>query len=163
MDVLVDYNNLPRIVLNQGPKLIVERIMAVLGTHVADEKRVNVRLYDGWYQNQDLTRRAQAVSVEVAANFPATHIVPDVTTTNKKVLVNVEMAYSLKIDPVAPIWHTYRMKAAPRNLSCADPIASGCTFSPCELLSTHLFFRDHKCPNVGCTVSPVNLINRGEQ
>ena len=162
MDVLVDYNNLPRAVLMRGPRLVIDRIVTTLAPHLTDMGRVNVRLYDGWYQEQGLTRRAQDVSAEVSVNFPTTQVVLDGSAT-KKVLVNVEVAYSMMIDPASPMWHTYRMKSAPRNLSCVDPAAAGCSVTPCDLAYTHQFFRDKKCPNAGCSMSPTNMINRGEQ
>ena len=139
--MLIDYNNLTRCDLGKGPKFVVEKLLAGLGySHLADVSRVNVRLYDGWYQERNLTQRAQDVSAAIKANFPGVHTATDGSAT-KKLLVNVEMAYSLKIDPGTDIWNTYRMRNSPRGLSCADPVIVGCTVTPCQLLNTHLFFK----------------------
>jgi hypothetical protein len=137
MDVLVDYNNLTRSDLTKGPKFVVERVLAALShSYLFPATRVNVRLYDGWYQEHSLTKRAQDVSAQVKADFPGTHTVTDGVAT-KRLVVHVEMAYSLKIDPGTDILHTYRMRNSPRGLSCANPVTVGCTASPCELLRDH--------------------------
>jgi hypothetical protein len=163
MEVLVDYNNLRRQDLVKGPKLIIDKVLGALSiAHLTGVARVNFRLYDGWYQDQFLTRRAQDVSTEVLANYPSTYTVTE-SGTSRKIVVTVELAYSLKSDPGTHVWHTYRMRTAPRNLSCADPAVIGCAITPCDLSSMYLFFRDKKCPNSACRMEPQNLINRGEQ
>lgn len=163
MEILVDYNNLTRPDLKKGTRFVVEKVLVALGfRYLEAASRVNIRLYDGWYQEKNLTRRAQDVSAEIKAHFPGVHTVTDGVAT-KKVVVNVEMAYSLKIDPGTDIWHTYRMRNAPRGLSCANPVMVGCPVTPCQLLNTHLFFKENKCPEAVCTIEPKQLINRGEQ
>jgi hypothetical protein len=163
VEMLIDYNNLTRPDLAKGPKYVIEKVLAALGHHyLASVSRTSIRLYDGWFQENILTPRAQSVSAEIKAHFPGMHATTDGTTT-KKLIVNVEMAYSLKIDPGANIWNTYRMRNSPRGLSCADPVNVGCKVTPCQLLNTHLFFKGSKCPDAGCTIEPRQLINRGEQ
>src|SRR5260370_30270728 len=135
--MLIDYNNLTRSDLGKGPKFVVEKVLAAVGySHLAGVSRVNVRLYDGWYQEKDLTKRAQDVSAAIKADFPGTHIATDGSAI-KKLVINVEMAYSLKIDPGTDIWHTYRKRNSPRGLYCADPVNVGCAVIPCQLLNTH--------------------------
>lgn len=161
--MLIDYNNLIRSDLRKGPTFVVEKVLTALGySHLAGVPRVNVRLYDGWFQEKNLTQRAQDVSAEIKANFPGVHAATDGLAT-KKLVVNAEMAYSLKIDPGTDIWHTYRMRNSPRGLSCADPMIVGCTMTPCQLSNTHLFFKSNKCPEAACAIEPKQLINRGEQ
>jgi len=163
VEILIDYNNLTRPDLGKGPKFVVEKVLAALGfSQLAGVSRVNIRLYDGWYQARNLTVRAQDVSATIKAHFPGIHTVTDGAVT-KKLVINVEMAYSLKIDPGTDIWDTYRMKSAPRGLSCADPVSVGCVVTPCQLLNTHMFFKANKCPETACAIEPKHLLNRGEQ
>jgi hypothetical protein len=163
MDILVDYSNLPRADRSKGPTFVVDRIIAALGlAHLAAYSRVSFRLYDGWYENNTPTRRAQDVSAAILKDFPAPRTVTDGSTT-KTLVVNVELAYSLRIDPSNHLWHTHRLKGTPWSLSCAHPTAVGCTTTPCELLSTHVFLSTKKCPGATCTMTPANLISRSEQ
>lgn len=163
MEILIDYNNLTRPDLGKGPKFIVDKVLAALGhRHLENTSRANIRLYDGWYQEHHLTQRAQNVSTAIMANFPGVHTINHGSAT-KKLMVNVEMAYSLKIDPGTDIWHTYRMRNSPRGLSCGDPAKAGCTMTPCLLLNTYLFFKENRCPQTACAIEPKHMINRGEQ
>jgi hypothetical protein len=102
------------------------------------------------------------VSAQVLTDFPATRTLTEAGNKHTFV-VNVELAYSLKIDPLNHIWHTFRLKGSPWSLSCAHPTSAGCTLSLCDLVATHEFFSNKKCPNPACTVKPVNLISRSEQ
>ena len=163
MDILVDYSNVRPTDRGGGPTFVVDKIIAALGiAHLAAYSRVSFRLYDGWYENNTLTRKAQDVSAEILKDFPAPRTLSDGATT-KTLIVNVELAYSLKIDSSNHLWHTYRIRGTPWSLSCAHPTAAGCTVTPCELLSTHAFLSTKKCPNASCMITPANLINRTEQ
>lgn len=163
MDVLVDYNNLSRTDLAKGATFVVEKVLTALGhAHLASATRIHVRLYDGWYQGNALTPRAQAVSAQLQADFQRTFTASDGAAT-VRVVVTAELAFALKIDPGTDIQHTYRLRAAPRGLSCADPVAAGCALSPCALATTHQFFSARKCPAPTCAIEPKHLINRGEQ
>jgi uncharacterized LabA/DUF88 family protein len=163
MEVLVDYSNLRHAERAKGPTYVIDRVVTALGLpHLGPYSRVTFRLYDGWYENQTLTRRAQDASAEILRDFPLTKTLTDGLST-KAIVVNAELAYSLKIDPGTHLWHTFRLKGAPWNLSCAHPAAVGCTTSPCDLAFTHSFFLNNKCPNVLCKLTPSNLIARSEQ
>lgn len=163
MDILVDYSNVRPADRSRGPTFVVDKIIAALGlVLLAPYSRIAIRFYDGWYENNTLTRRAQEVSAALLKDFPAPRTITDGSAT-KTLVVNVELAYSLKIDPSNHLWHTYRPKGTPRSLSCGHPTAAGCTVTPCELLSTHTFLSTKKCPAATCTITPENLISRSEQ
>src|SRR5688572_11461378 len=99
MEVLVDYSNVSSSDRTKGVLFVVDKIVAALGyPHLGDKSRLGVRLYDGWYQNNSLTRRAQQVSTDVLASFPKTYTITDRVNT-KTLIVTVELAYSLKIEP----------------------------------------------------------------
>jgi uncharacterized LabA/DUF88 family protein len=142
---------------------VIDKVLAALGfVYLRTLPRINFRLYDGWYLNRTPTRLAQQVSTEILANFPLTRTLTDGTNTTT-VVVNAELAYSMKIDSVTHLWHTYRQRGYPVGLSCLSPIRAGCTRSPCQLIDTHSFFTHDVCPSPGCTLGPIDLITRNEQ
>ena len=63
MDVLVDYYNIPEQERRKGVPYVVDRIMATMvPNHVDDRhRRVDIRLYGGWYEERSLTRDAQQI------------------------------------------------------------------------------------------------------
>jgi hypothetical protein len=163
MEVLVDYNNLPRLDRSRGLIYVVDKIITSLGfAHLQSETRLSFRLYDGWYINRTPTRRAQAVSAELLSHFPVTRTVSDGAKT-VTIIVNVELAYSLKIDPANHLWHTFRLRGYPRDLACHHPPSIGCTESACPLLPMHSLLTAQKCPSPGCGVIPDQLLYKNEQ
>lgn len=163
MEVLVDYSNLSRGDRSRGPTFVIDKVIAALGYPLLHgQSRIQFRLYDGWYDNRTPTRRAQSVSAEILANFPSTRTLTD-GRNSATLVVNAELAYSLKVDPSTHLWHTFRLRGVPKDLSCRDPVAVGCTVNPCMLLTTHSFFSSQVCPSPGCTMTPIDLIRRSEQ
>lgn len=163
MEVFVDYNNVPRADRNRGLVYVVDKAIGALGfAHLQAETRMLFRLYDGWYLNRTPTRHAQAVSAELLANFPLTRTVSDGTTTTT-IIVNAELAYSLKIDPATHLWHTFRQRGYPSGLGCHHPPAVGCTAPVCSLLPMHTLFRTQRCPLSGCGIFPDQLVYKNEQ
>lgn len=77
MDVLVDYYNIPEQERRKGVPYVVDRIMATMvPNHVDDRhRRVDIRLYGGWYEERSLTRDAQQIERALSAQygFPWTH------------------------------------------------------------------------------------------
>jgi len=163
MELFVDYNNLPRADLGRGLVYVVDRILSVLGyLHLHTHTRVHFRLYDGWYSNRTPTRRAQAISTELLANFPLTRTFSDGTNTTT-LIVNAELAYSLKIDPSHHLWHTFRQRSFPRDLGCHHPTSVGCTAPTCVLSPMHTLIATGRCPSAGCGLIPDQMLHRNEQ
>src|SRR5882672_6290779 len=103
MNVLVDYDNIRQQHSRKGLVYVVDRVLqAVASKHILPQ-RTRFRLYGGWYELRTLTRRAQGLVAEIAAQFP--RVVPIGGTS---VVVDVELAYSLEIEPGKHLWHTYR-------------------------------------------------------
>ena len=163
MDVLVDYNNVREVDRRRGVVFVVDRIVQSLGPeHLRQSKRVAVRLYDGWYENQTLTRKAQEIAAQVLANTPTAFTLGD-GSTQTKIVVNIELAYSLKSAPAQHIWHTYRPKNCPGDISFRQPAAAGCKNPNCPLLATYRFLKDRCCPMSGCRITPEAFLYRSEQ
>ncbi len=163
MDILVDYNNVLDVHRRKGVRYVAERILHAIGPHrLTGRKRVSFRLYDGWYELQSPTRVAQQVSADVQANTPHTTTIAD-GTQRATVLVNIELAYSLRSEPTMHLWHTFRPKTPQSNLSCTDPRILGCRIPHCPLLPAQAFIAQQRCPENGCALTPNDLFVRNEQ
>lgn len=163
MDVLVDYYNLsPR----QRGKGIVHVIDQIIAEIVPDylstiDKRIDIRLYGGWYEEQMPTHDAQTIAATLSQHYPAViRRKPDRT----QIVINAELAYSLKCDPKRHLWYTLRPKAAPRGIHFVDPAAAGCRYVDlCPLRPGYDFFVDGRCPERDCQLTSRLVIRRREQ
>jgi len=163
MFICVDYDNLPREHRHKGPKYVVERVLRSIGTRsFSADNRAKVRLYGGWYDCSNPTRRCQKLSGELQASFPG--VIP-VTDQSGAVPVRVaaELAYSLAADPHRHLFHTFRRRGMPQGLRCDDPGNHGCVDSSCPLKSLPHFINQGKCPKQGCSVRPEDLLYRNQQ
>ena len=163
MVVLVDYDNILQAHRRKGPKYVVDRILTAISiADLSHTGRARVRLYGGWYGRRTLTRYAQRISTGIQAAFPATVMLVE-PGASLKVAVQVELAFSLEIEPAKHLWYTYRARGMPRGLQCLHPSTVGCTDPACPLLTVHQFFNAGKCPRPGCRVTPADVIRKGEQ
>ncbi len=163
MIILVDYNNVLEIDRRRGITYVIDRIISALDPALLRPyRRISFRLYDGWYEKQSLTRHAQVLSAEVQAHFPAKKTLTD-KAGQFPVLVNVELAYSLRCDPAVHMWHTYRPRSTIGDLTCHQPQSVGCTSPSCVLAPIQRLFATGKCPEPGCTVTVDHIVSRSVQ
>jgi uncharacterized LabA/DUF88 family protein len=163
MEILVDYNNILEVDRKKGVRYVSERILSVIGPfRLGERHRATIRLYDGWYEAQSPSRVAQEVSADVQANCPHTVTLVDGTDT-KRLIVSVELAYSLRSDPTVHLWHTFRAKSPQSNVSCKTPLSAGCTAASCPLAPMERFIAKRKCPVAGCSLKPQDFLVRNEQ
>jgi uncharacterized LabA/DUF88 family protein len=163
MEILVDYNNVQEVDRRKGVMFVVDKIVHTLGSALlVKSSHINIRLYDGWYENQTPTRKCQEIAAEVEAGTPTTLVVEDGQQA-AKVIVNVELAYSLKSAPAQHIWHTYRPTYYPSDVKCRNPRAGGCNDPQCPLAAMHYFFTRRSCPKPECRVTPEALLYRSQQ
>ena len=163
MEILVDYSNVLDADRKKGVRFVAERILTAIGPRrVDDRQRATIRLYDGWYEAQSPSRVAQEVSADVQANSPHTMTLLD-GSLSKRLVVSIELAYSLRSDPTVHLWHTFRPKAPQSNVTCHPPLSVGCTVSPCPLAPMERFISKRKCPIATCTLKPHDLLVRNEQ
>lgn len=147
----------------KGVRYVSERILTAIGVaRIGERQRATIRLYDGWYEAQSPSRVAQQVSADVQANSPHTVTLLDGAQT-KRLIVSLELAYSLRSDPTVHLWHTFRPKAPQSNVTCKTPASVGCTATPCPLAPMERFIAKRKCPIAGCTLKPHDLLVRNEQ
>ncbi len=163
MIALVDYNNLDRLATHKGPTYVCDLILNALGyKYLKTVNRLHIRLYDGWYERQSLTRKAQAVAQEIGGQFPCVWTAKD-PSGSCRLRVNAEAAYSLLSDPGTHLWHTFRKRQIPRNIVFEHPNSVGCADHLCPLHAMYSFFLANSCPKSGCAVRPSDLLRRNEQ
>jgi len=163
LEVLVDYNNVREADRRKGVVFVVDTVVQALGTkHVGEIQRILFRVYDGWYENTTPTRKAQEVGAELLAKMPMTFTLGS-GVEQVKVLVNAELAYSLKSAPAQHIWHTYRPTYYPGDIRCRDPHSAGCTDSQCPLAAMQYLLKHRCCPKAGCNITPEAFLYRSQQ
>ena len=163
MDVLVDYYNLSPRQRRKGVVHVIDQIIAkIFPDYVsANERRIDIRLYGGWYEEQMPTTDAQTISTTLSRHYPAV-IRKDPNHTH--VAVSAELAYSLKCDPERHLWYTLRSKTAPRGIEFVDPAAAGCRHVDlCPLRPGYDFFVNGRCPERDCEITSRLVIRRREQ
>jgi uncharacterized LabA/DUF88 family protein len=160
MLILVDYDNIESNILRHGILHVVTRILSKIDPGDVDNtKRINIRLYGGWYEHNNFTQRAQNLSSDLVTNFPNTAKLSDNSTT---VLTNCEMAYSILADPTNHLFHTYRSRGMPSGLRAIHPSNRGCSSASCPIINTYNFIRNNSC-NVCHSIKPSDIFYRGEQ
>lgn len=160
MVVLVDYDNIENALTRLGVHYIISKIISKIDPNeVSSGNRISTRLYGGWYENNNFTRRAQNLSADIRSNFPTVLTLSDNNTT---VVVNCELAFSLLADPTNHLFHTYRSRGMPEGLKIMHPSKLGCTDPHCPLVTTYDFFTNDVCSLCG-NVRPKDMFYRGEQ
>jgi hypothetical protein len=120
-----------------------------------------MRLYGGWYEGNTPTRRAQDLMSEILASFP--RVVTPSGGTATALNIEVEMAYSLEIDPTRHLWRTYRRRVGVDDVTCRQPKVAGCANTQCPLNEMHGFLTSGTCSMSGCAVVPEDLLYRSQQ
>ena len=163
MDVLVDYYNLSQRLRRDSIISVVDRITSALVPLYlpSDERRIDIRLYGGWYDDQTPTRDAQSISKTLRGHFPSLiYAAPE----KRSIVVNADLAYSIKSDPAHHLWYTLRSKAAPRGIDFLDPASVGCAFPDrCPLRPGYDFFVRGDCIEDSCEVEAPLVVRRREQ
>lgn len=160
MVVLIDYDNIDFGLTRLGVHHIISKIISRIDpVEITSGNRVSARLYGGWYENNNFTRRAQNLSTDIRTNFPSVFTLSDNTT---QVIVNCELAFSMLADPTNHLFHTYRPRGIPEGLKVLHPNAVGCNDPHCPLILTYDFITNDVCSRCG-NVRPKDLFYRGEQ
>jgi hypothetical protein len=141
---LVDYDNVPELERNRGPLHVVTRIVDSLGPIVGHETEIRFRLYGGWFQGANLSRRAQQLLPALQSNFPRT-ITPALSGT--PIVVRAELALALESAPGRYLTHTYRDRALPTNVRCMSLPYQGCKVpAACPIAPLEALLRDGQEP-----------------
>lgn len=163
MDVLVDYYNLPQHQRRKGVVHVVDRMVsAIVPDHVGTgEGRIDLRLYGGWYEGQTRTRDAETIVAALREHYPT--MLGD-RTRQRKITVNVDLAYSMKCDPANHLWYTLRPRTSLRGIEFPNPSSVGCRLADrCPLRPGYEFLALGVCPDQGCEVMVPQAMKRREQ
>ena len=164
MWLLVDYGNIGLLDKQRGLSYVVDMLINRIGPlHLESNELVNVRLYDGWYEGDVLSRHAQNVAAQIAAFNPSIVTVRH-GEQNFRVIANVELARSLISNPSKDILHTYRVRGFPSGLQCENPPFAECSIPhSCPWQNLPEFLLRRRCPMDGCDLHPKRIISRAEQ
>ena len=161
--VLVDYANLQQRHKDAGMLDLVTKVLAGISWDPGTLRGTcEVRFYGGWYEEDQLTRQAQDVVVEIQRDFPAVIRVP---AQNGTIAFNTtaDLARSLLQDPGNHLFRTYRRKERATNVRVESPGVVGCTHDDCVLPKVKHMLKKGSCPRSGCSVQRSDLIYRHEQ
>lgn len=163
MVVLVDYDNVPELERRRGIVSLVDEVLNTIGVpRLSPYQRLKVKLYGGWYEGNRLSRIAQGLAADVGI-FPKAFSVFD-GTTKISVIVQVDLGYSLEIDPRNNIENTYRNRGIPHGLRCDPPPYPRCIDnSSCPIVAVYPFVDSGNCPTRSCPVTSADILRRGEQ
>jgi uncharacterized LabA/DUF88 family protein len=158
-NLLIDYDNLSHQDKSRQLIDLTGKLMSKFSTSEINERNVLIRMYGGWYENNNITRKAQGLNIEIMRDFPRTEQLSDNSTT---VILNVELAFSLDIAPQFQLFNTFRKRGFPSGLQSHDPRDKGCNVQNCPIIEVHNFLHNNKC--VSCNVvRPENIIFKQEQ
>jgi hypothetical protein len=113
MRALVDYDNIPETILRHGPLYLADRLFEAVRPHLANDTRLDMKLYGGWYEQDKLTRRAQDLLVQLES-FPYPMWVKD-RTPPRLLRITASLAHSLEALP----------KKLITTLTANDPLRGG--------------------------------------
>ena len=161
IEVLVDYDNLTLLHKSRGLITIANQILGtLLPSDIPQKRKARIRLYGGWYAQGSSSRLAQELSVAIQANFPMIITVPSIGT---KLMVSMELAFALLITPHEHLLDTYRIRSCPSDLNCDDPSKHGCGDTSCPIKNVADCIKTGKCPKSTCSITPTDILYRGEQ
>ena len=165
LNILVDFDNIAQRDRSRGLVYISEKILDRLGCdELLPYKRVKIRFYGGWYEQNNVTNRAQLLQSEIQSNFPRRiNIIDNQQGLFHSVIGYAELSYSLVIDPQHHLFSTYRSRGMPSGLYCEHPSSLGCSNINCPLIYIHDFINNGRCTNQCCNIKPKDMIHRGEQ
>lgn len=164
--VFVDYDNLTPIQKTDGILDLLTKALLLMPRTTTDSRtiRCDVRVYGGWYQEAQMTRMAQDVTVEIQRDFPSVIRLPaSGETPTIAVTANAELAVALLQEPGHHLFNTYRRKGRPSNVRVEAPQNVGCTDPHCMLPLMNTLIRTGRCPKAACTAAGQNLVYRHEQ
>lgn len=158
MLILIDYDNIPAKVRMRGLNYLFEKIIIKL-SKLVEFKRAEFRIYGGWHYETYLSRYAEKIISEVDSINPSLIL----TSLNKKVIINVTMAYSVISNPHFLLHYTYRKNKQIKKLHCKSPEEVGCTNKYCNLDIVHQFITNKGCARSDCSIKLTDVLTKNEQ
>ena len=121
---LIDYDNILLVDRKKGLTYIVEKVLKLFNRRKSRPKNLVFRLYGGWYEHNFITALAQNLQIEINGSFPNTFVLGDNAT---KVIVRVELALSLTIEPSKLLFNTFRSRGYAKWFKSSQPIKCKCS------------------------------------
>jgi hypothetical protein len=167
MQVLVDYDNIPQLIRRNGPRYVADRLCSALWQRaksaVLQDRRIELRLYGGWYAGNSLSSAGQRLSADIQSDFPLV-LKPDPTDPTVSMTVAAFLAHSLVSLPRHTLFSTFRTRPGLEKVICTHPSKFGCREPLCPLIAVFDYFDTDSCSHPGCQVKAGLLVNRrGEQ
>ncbi|MBE0643267.1 MAG: NYN domain-containing protein [Bacteroidetes bacterium] len=157
--LFVDYYNLSVNLRKTGSVSISKVVLDIVEENIRqDYRRVLVRFYGGWYIKNILTIDAQRLSAEISAEFPVAHVM-----NSNKMIVDCELALTLRSDMKRHIWHTMRKHRMPTGLFSLGQEDIGCDKGNCIASSFKKLLETGVCPIEGCTTKVNQILGKDEQ
>jgi len=134
MEILVDFDNLDHQSRRSGLETLCTRIVNSLASRVNKfPDRCRIRLYGGWYEQQNLTNQAEELIGAIDQIKNAIVIHWKAGQQQGRTLAQVEMAYALEIDPSRRLFHTFRTRPFSENIKSNDSRLRQCREANCPL------------------------------
>ncbi len=162
--LLIDYDNLSELHKSSGILDIATKVLMQLPKDISEIRgRCSIRIYGGWYEEQNMTNLAQSLSVSIQSDFPVIIRIPTKQNGSLALTTNAELARAMVEEPSHHLFNTYRKKGRPANIRFLKPEEVSCTNTECSLLIAKKLLRTGKCPSKNCSVSRTDLVYRNEQ
>lgn len=162
--VFIDYDNLLPMQKSAGIVDVVTKVFVQIPWDTSVSRgSCLIRVYGGWYEGNQITRRAQDLTVELQQDFPAILRIPLENSKGIALKLNAELAVSLLQEPGHHLFNTFRRKGKPSNIRVEEPCDVGCTDVACVLPHVKQLLNKGSCPMPGCNVATLDLVYRHEQ
>lgn len=164
MQILIDYDNLEYATKRLGILSIASRcINLAFQSTLKQFSRARLKIYGGWYEDKTITQRAQDLAAEILRDFPTVTSAGESVSSLFPVMTNVELAYSMEVNPAKHLFHTYRRQNPPRDIKCYSPQQIGCLDANCKMNSFYSIIKSKKCPTANCNKTIFDYLYKGSQ
>jgi uncharacterized LabA/DUF88 family protein len=161
--IFIDYDNLQEEHKEEGILSIIQKVLSKISFNAENKAEnkidVEVRIYGGWYEDEQMTRKAQDLSATIQDIFPKMLKLPE----NRTHIFNIKtaLAFALLQEPDRHIFNTFRKKGNLKNIRVENQQNVNCENNDCVLPKIKKLIRTGKCFKLGCDKD--NLVYRYEQ
>jgi len=160
----IDYDNLSSIQKESGILNVAQRIIASISNSIESKTgSCEIRLYGGWYEDDNLTQASQQLSIAIQDAFPSIIRVQNKNDDVVKITTTAELALSLLEEPSHHLFNTFRKKRKPGNIKVVSQNSVGCNSNLCLIPLAKKLLKKGICPAVGCGSEGEQIIYRHEQ
>lgn len=161
--ILIDFDNLSASQKSSVIDITTKTLFLLPKKFFTTRGECIVRLYGGWYEENNMTVRAQELSVLVQKEFPTIIRVPTDTGSSLALSTSAELAATLAEEPSHILFNTFRRKGKPTNIRILKPEEADCTNGSCSLIALKKLISTGRCASVDCEIQRKDMIYRSEQ